>query len=107
MPTGSSTAPRISLSNLPARDEFFCPGVAAHAVVRQLHRVRGPLQQAHAQRFFEGFQAPADRRLRRRERPRGGGQAAGVHDAHEGFDQHHTVGRWINSRKVCAHTRIV
>jgi hypothetical protein len=99
--------PDLALEFLPPCDQLLGARIAAHAVVRQLHRVRGALQQAHAQRFLQGFQAAADRRLRRRERPCGGRQTAGIDDTDECFDQHHTVCRWIDACKVFAHTSIV
>jgi hypothetical protein len=88
----------LAFEFLPAGDQLPWPRVAAHAVVGQLHRVGRALQQAHAQRFLQRLEAPADGRLGGLEQARGGRQAAGIDDAHEGFHQHHTV-RWQRCRE--------
>jgi hypothetical protein len=97
----------LALEGLPAGEQLARPREAARAVVGQRHRMRGTLQQAHPQRFFERLQTPADRRLRRAQQARRRRQTAGIDDAHESFDQHHTVGSRYRLVQVGNHTSIV
>jgi hypothetical protein len=94
---------QFRLEFLPVRQQPPRPIETALAVLRQADAVGRPAQQAHAERALERLQPAADGRLRRRELGGCGGEAARLHDPHEGFQQLDAVGircRFRHARSV-------
>lgn len=93
---------QVGLERRPVRQQLLRALEAALAVDGQPHRVRGPLQQPHAERALERLQPPADRRLCRMQLRGRGRQAAGFDYAYEGFHQLETVAGAVHRHRLNA-----
>ncbi|MNT08214.1 hypothetical protein D3C72_1429490 [compost metagenome] len=100
-------AAHVAFEGLPGGEQLLAPLVAALPVFGQADGVGGALQQPHPHRAFQQLQPAADGRLRAPHLGGRGGQAAGLDDAHERFDQQHAVGAGRGGQGGCGHTPIV